>query len=83
MTTNQGRLAPEHQRRIFERFYRADPSEGPKVPGVGLGLSIVEQIVTAHGGQVSVESKVGEGSIFSFTLPLAPPLSLRHTVEEG
>ncbi len=63
-------IAPEHQRRIFERFYRADTPEGPKVPGVGLGLSIVEQIVAAHGGQVAVQSAPHEGSAFSVTLPL-------------
>jgi signal transduction histidine kinase len=63
-------IAPEHQRRIFERFFRADTPEGPNVPGVGLGLSIVEQIVTAHGGQVAVESAPHEGSAFSVILPL-------------
>jgi signal transduction histidine kinase len=63
-------IAPEDQRRIFERFYRAEAPDGRRVPGVGLGLSIVQQIVTAHGGRVALESGPGEGSVFSIILPL-------------
>ncbi len=63
-------IALEHQERIFERFYRAEAPDGRRVPGVGLGLSIVEQIVTAHGGRVAVESAPREGSAFSVILPL-------------
>jgi signal transduction histidine kinase len=54
---------------IWERFHRADPSRSRQDGGTGLGLAIVRSIVEAHGGQVSAESEVGEGSTFSFTLP--------------
>lgn len=57
--------------RIFERLYRADRSRSAGIQGSGLGLAIVKHLVRAHGGQVSVTSRVGRGSRFSFTLPLA------------
>lgn len=57
--------------RLFERFYRVDPGRSRKLGGTGLGLSIVKHIVLAHGGSVNVESRLGEGSSFSFTLPKA------------
>jgi len=62
-------IAPEHHARIFERFYRAPPGDAGEIPGAGLGLTIVEQVVKAHGGQVSVESRPGAGSTFSVSLP--------------
>lgn len=55
---------------IFERFYRGDKSRTRATGGAGIGLSIVKALVQAHGGQVSVESKVGEGTTFSVTMPL-------------
>jgi signal transduction histidine kinase len=54
---------------IFERFYRVDVSRSRSTGGAGLGLSIVRQLVAAHGGRVWAESAVGVGSTFSFTLP--------------
>jgi signal transduction histidine kinase len=55
--------------RIFERFYRVDISRARTTGGAGLGLSIVRQLVAAHGGRVWAESEAGVGSTFSFTLP--------------
>ncbi|MBT3362338.1 MAG: AAA domain-containing protein [Chloroflexi bacterium] len=56
--------------RIFDRFHQVDGSLTRKAQGTGLGLYIVKQIVEAHGGRIWVESVEGEGSIFSFTLPI-------------
>ncbi len=58
---------------IWERFYRVDRSRDRKLGGTGLGLAIVKEIIEAHGESVAVQSIPGEGSTFSFTLPLAPP----------
>lgn len=54
---------------IFERFYRVDKSRNRSTGGTGLGLAIVKHIATAHGGTVSVESIVGQGTVFTISLP--------------
>ncbi|TCL54425.1 signal transduction histidine kinase [Kineothrix alysoides] len=65
-------IAEEHLYRIWERFYQVNPSRtSTKAGGVGLGLSMVKWIVEAHSGSISVSSKLGEGSTFTFVLPLA------------
>jgi two-component system phosphate regulon sensor histidine kinase PhoR len=62
-------IPAEDLHRIFERFYRVDKGRSRELGGTGLGLSIVKHIVEAHGGRVSVASKLGQGSRFSFFLP--------------
>ncbi len=64
-------IAPEHQARIFERFYRVDRGRDRKTGGTGLGLAIVKHVVQAHGGRVSVQSAPGKGSAFTLHLPAA------------
>ena len=62
-------IAPEHLPHLFERFYKVDRSR--RDLGTGLGLAIVKHIVLAHGGEVDVQSSLGEGATFTFTLPRA------------
>lgn len=65
-----GGIAPENLERIFDRFWRADPVRSPK--GSGLGLSIARALARRHGGDVTVTSRVGEGSTFVVTFPVRP-----------
>ena len=68
ITDNGEGIAKEHIPRLFERFYRVDKSGSRKEGGSGLGLSIVKHIIEAHGEKIYVESVLGVGSEFSFTL---------------
>ena len=61
-------LAEEAQGRVFQRFYRADWAR-QRGEGTGLGLALVRHIAESHGGTVRVESRLGEGSTFGFSLP--------------
>jgi two-component system phosphate regulon sensor histidine kinase PhoR len=63
-------IAAGERARIFGRFHRAPLPDGRVVPGAGLGLTIVDQIVKAHNGRVTVESQPGQGSTFSIFLPI-------------
>jgi two-component system sensor histidine kinase SenX3 len=63
-------IALDDQARIFERFYRVDPSRSRETGGTGLGLAIVKHIAINHGGDISVFSKPGLGSTFTLTLPI-------------
>ena len=63
-------IAEEEQERIFEKFYRAEASRG-QIPGAGLGLVIAREIIQVHNGEIWVESRSGEGTIFRFSLPVS------------
>ncbi len=65
---------------LFDRFYRAENAEAGRIKGLGLGLYIAKELVEAHGGAMAVESVLGAGSTFSFTLPYAPPPSPPDTL---
>ena len=62
-------IEPEHQKRIFQRFYQVDGARARKSGGLGLGLAMCDQIIRQHGGRISVESTPGEGSRFFVTFP--------------
>jgi signal transduction histidine kinase len=63
-------ISAEHLPHIFERFYRVDPARGADTGGSGVGLTIAQKIVQAHGGQIRVESTPGQGSVFTIYLPV-------------
>jgi two-component system phosphate regulon sensor histidine kinase PhoR len=62
-------IASEHLPRLTERFYRVDRSRSRETGGTGLGLAIVKHVVQRHGGELQIESRLGQGSTFSFWLP--------------
>ena len=73
-------IGAKHLPHIFDRFYRADESRSRETGGTGLGLAIAQQLITAHGGTINVESTLGRGSVFTIELPTetrarpAPPV---------
>ncbi len=62
-------IPPEHQTRVFERFYRVDKSHSKKSGGTGLGLSIVKHAVQFHRGDINMSSDIGKGTVITITLP--------------
>ncbi|PIY59877.1 hypothetical protein COY95_04760 [Candidatus Woesearchaeota archaeon CG_4_10_14_0_8_um_filter_47_5] len=64
-------MSPDQHDKIFNKFYQVESSLTRKHGGTGLGLVIVKEILNAHNGRITVTSKPGKGSTFSFTLPLA------------
>jgi len=63
-------ITPEDRKRLFTKYFRADDPAVHSVPGTGLGLVIITSLVELHGGEIWVESEVGQGSTFSFTIPV-------------
>jgi two-component system, OmpR family, heavy metal sensor histidine kinase CusS len=72
-------IGTEHLPRIFNRFYRADPARGSDRGGVGLGLAIVKSIMELHGGSVTAESKVGEGTTITLRFAQKKQMPARRT----
>jgi two-component system phosphate regulon sensor histidine kinase PhoR len=66
-------IAPNAIPRLTERFYRVDVKRSRERDGTGLGLAIVKHIISRHQGRLSIESKLGEGSVFTVLLPPVPP----------
>ncbi len=73
-------IPPECQELIFERFYRVDKSRSRYLGGTGLGLAISREIVEQYGGQISVKSQEGKGSVFSFSLPIDPSIQPENEI---
>jgi two-component system sensor histidine kinase BaeS len=77
-------IAAADLERIFDRFYRADPSRTGATGGSGLGLAIARAIIRAHGGNISATSEPGVGTAITFTLPVAPSsVPMQHGVRES
>ncbi|MCA8922015.1 MAG: PAS domain-containing sensor histidine kinase [Planctomycetes bacterium] len=73
-------IAAEDQPRVFEQFYRSEVSQAVRrLPGSGIGLSVVKAIAEAHGGTVRLSSRLGDGSSFSLRVPIEGPSSARRT----
>ncbi|HEX4721813.1 MAG TPA: ATP-binding protein [Pseudonocardiaceae bacterium] len=72
-------IAHEHQQRVFERFFRADPARSRATGGTGLGLAIVKHVAANHGGDVRLWSKLGTGSTFTLRLPISGANNNNHT----
>jgi len=75
-------IPPDEQKRIFDAFYRLRRSE-KAAEGTGLGLAITQRLVQLHGGELGVESELGEGSCFHFTLPIVPTFVTDDTAASG
>jgi signal transduction histidine kinase len=62
---------PEEERgKVFDRFFRGEKALSMQISGTGLGLAVAQEIMALHGGRITVESRVGEGSTFTVWLPL-------------
>ena len=79
-------IPPESIKKVFDRFYKTDPSRGKDKTGTGLGLAITKEIIKAHGENITLTSKVGEGSEFIFSLPMQKemqvPIKAVHVKKE-
>ena len=64
-------ISKKDSEKIFEKFYRSPIPDGRKIPGSGIGLTLVKEIIEAHGGTIKVESKIGKGSTFILSFPIS------------
>jgi two-component system phosphate regulon sensor histidine kinase PhoR len=71
-------IAPEHLPRLSERFYRVDRSRSRETGGTGLGLAITKHVAQRHGGELRIQSQVGQGSNFMLVLPASRVESASH-----
>lgn len=84
-------ISPADQKKIFEKFFQLKASEKSDTPGTGLGLHITKTLVNLHGGEINLQSEVGKGTTFYFTLPVVPesqiqqptPISQEEKAESG
>jgi signal transduction histidine kinase len=74
-------IPPEEAKRIFDEFYQINQRGGEKIKGVGLGLAISKKLIEMHGGTINVESTIGVGSAFSFTVPARPALAMKAAMD--
>jgi two-component system OmpR family sensor kinase len=76
-------MSPEDASRVFERFWRSDPSRARASGGAGLGLAIVAAIADAHGGRAEVQTALGQGATFRIRLPLRVPIVSEQRADKG
>jgi len=76
-------IAPEHLEHIFDRLYQAEEGHSRIEGGLGLGLTITREIVKLHGGSISVQSQLGQGTQFTFTIPKGKPETIDHQSTQG
>ena len=76
-------IPEEDQKHLFTEFYRGSNADGQRNAGTGLGLAIAKYLAEMHGGKIGVESKVGEGTTFTLTLPLIPALEEDLQAQNG
>src|SRR5690606_35631330 len=62
-------IAPEERERVFERFYRAQDQRVEQITGTGIGLSLARELARIHGGDITVDSEMNKGSVFTLTAP--------------
>jgi signal transduction histidine kinase len=67
--------------KIFDKFYQTKEKPSTDIKGTGIGLPIVRELVTLHGGRVWAESEPGQGARFIFTLPIKPPQPAQESAE--
>jgi len=82
--TDQGiGISADDQARLFTKFFRVDNEATRSVGGTGLGLSITKGIIKTHGGTISLQSEIGQGTRFSFTIPTAMPKAIAEIKMEA